>query len=262
MSKEKNAFQRFWRFVRFWRTKEFKTRKSRRWAKMRSIDMDAFCQSIDADLWLEAKEFVAALHEKEASRWQKLSAQRIGGGGGYPFLYFLCRLMKPSTVVETGVAAGWSSAAVLTALEKNGHGHLYSSDLPYTDRPWSEAEVGILVNERHKSRWTLKIGPDSDNVPAILKTCGNIDIFHYDSDKSVAGRDAVFTQVQPRLSSQAVFIFDDIQDNFHFRFLVEERKFSYFVFEFLKKSIGVIVFGDALQASLAVQKSQANPQQC
>jgi len=45
-------------------------------------------------------------------------------------LYVIVRLLKPEKVVETGVAAGVSSAFILEAMDDNGIGTLYSIDLP------------------------------------------------------------------------------------------------------------------------------------
>ena len=55
----------------------------------------------------------------------------LGGGGALDLLYFLTRYSKPKIVLETGVVAGHSSKTILTAIGKNGEGHLYSSDFPY-----------------------------------------------------------------------------------------------------------------------------------
>jgi hypothetical protein len=44
------------------------------------------------------------------------------------FLYALCRLIRPRIVVETGVAAGVSSAFILKALNDNSYGILHSID--------------------------------------------------------------------------------------------------------------------------------------
>ncbi len=40
------------------------------------------------------------------------------------------RVVKPRVMVETGVAAGFTTAVALAAMEANGIGHLYSLDLP------------------------------------------------------------------------------------------------------------------------------------
>src|SRR4051812_35288969 len=44
--------------------------------------------------------------------------------------YFAARALKPGLIIETGVAAGKSSALFLLGLEHNGHGKLVSIDLP------------------------------------------------------------------------------------------------------------------------------------
>jgi len=45
-------------------------------------------------------------------------------------LYVICRVVKPMTVVETGVAAGLSTSYILYALEKNRGEQLHSIDMP------------------------------------------------------------------------------------------------------------------------------------
>jgi len=47
-----------------------------------------------------------------------------------PIIYTLIRCLKPRIVIETGVANGASSTFILSALEKNNLGKLYSIDLP------------------------------------------------------------------------------------------------------------------------------------
>ncbi len=44
------------------------------------------------------------------------------------FIASLVRLVKPKVVVETGCYLGYTSRAILTALEKNGDGTLYTCD--------------------------------------------------------------------------------------------------------------------------------------
>ena len=70
-------------------------------------------------------------------------------------LYVISRILKPQTVVETGVAAGTSSFGILSALCDNHYGHLYSIDLPeaiynmdngrLTDSPMGSKPTGWLV---------------------------------------------------------------------------------------------------------------------
>ena len=56
-------------------------------------------------------------------------------------LYAVCRRQNPDIVVETGVASGVSSSYILCALEKNGHGELYSIDMPW----WQQDQSGWMI---------------------------------------------------------------------------------------------------------------------
>lgn len=209
------------------------------WAAERAQDHAPFCNAIDPSLWDEATEYVAAFR-KEAK--QKLTGTPVlGGGGNYHLLYFLTRLLRPEVVLETGVAAGYSTHAILTALEKNGRGHLYSSEFPYFRLPNPEQYVGILVPNELKHRWTLSLDGDSVSVPRFLERLSSgVDLFHYDSDKTYAGRKETFAKVMPRLASGGVVLVDDIQDNFHFRDVVSAGGYDSRVFGFEGKYCGLL----------------------
>jgi len=79
-------------------------------------------------------------------------------------------------------------------------------------------------------------------IPEILKRIGNndIDLFHYDSDKSYSGRDKVLKNLYPKINSKTVMIFDDIQDNLHFKNLTEKTKEDYCIIEFKGKYLGIL----------------------
>jgi len=67
------------------------------------------------------------------------------------FLYALVRGMKPNRVLELGAAYGCSATHILSALEANDKGKLYSIDL----YPWSNERVP----EHLKARWQF-VGMD------------------------------------------------------------------------------------------------------
>ena len=186
------------------------------WCAERAQDYATWAERADPDLWAEARGFADTF---EASARERLSTARIqfGGGGAFAFLYFLVRLKRPVNVLETGVAAGWSSSAILSALDRNGEGHLWSSDFPYFRQAKAEDEIGILVDERLKGRWTLMTDGDRTNLPALIARMPSIDFLHYDSDKTAKGRTFALDQAGAKLASDAVILFDDIQDNWHFR---------------------------------------------
>ena len=129
------------------------------------------------------------------SSWGKA----IGTGLG-TVLYIVCRALKPDTVVETGVASGMSSSYILSSLEKNKHGELYSIDLPWegtmtyprrnldTDgllrETTRERQSGWLIPDSLRHRWHLIMGRSSETLLPLLDKLGGIDIFLHDSEHS------------------------------------------------------------------------------
>jgi hypothetical protein len=187
------------------------------WARPRSVAIQKYCTELDADLWQEAQQFGRELHARAAELGAQLGV-KLGGGARAELLYFATRLHRPVTVLETGVLHGYSSAAFLTALQRNGDGgHLYSSDFPYFRERDPEALVGVLVPEALRANWTLKLEGDRANLPVLLRQCPRVDLFHYDSDKSYGGRRWGTELVEPHLADDAVTLMDDIQDNLYFR---------------------------------------------
>jgi predicted O-methyltransferase YrrM len=170
----------------------------------------------------------------------------LGGGGAIELIYFFCRQVKPNNVLETGFAAGWSSYAILKALEKNEKGNLDSSDLPYFRIENSEKYIGILVPSflKESGRWNLELRGDRNNLDIFLQGDKRYDIVHYDSDKRKVSRINFFNRIEKWLSSNAVIIMDDIEDNFAFRDYVEEKNLNYRVFKYEGKYIGLIEIED------------------
>ena len=99
----------------------------------------------------------------------------------------------------------------------------------------------MAENESNKDDWFLDIRGDDKALPEITKMMGNktIDLFHYDSDKSYSGRVNALKILKSKLSSKTIIIFDDIQNNLHFKDFVEENKKEFQVFEFDGKFTGI-----------------------
>ncbi len=211
------------------------------WAKKHAISVPEYCQSIDASLWEETLKAVADINARAQSILASIKDD-LGGGGAYPLLYFLVLHKKPNVVVETGVAAGWSSLTILAALSKENNGELFSSDFPYFRMANPEKYIGILVPASLKNRWTLDVRGDDIALPGIVARVGRIDLFHYDSDKSASGRSSAISKVQQKLSANAVIVMDDIQDNTYFKRLAESCGHDYTVLEFQGKYVGLIDF--------------------
>lgn len=198
-----------------------------------------YCTAIDPDLWAEANAVGEEIRER-ARALRRATGEPVRGGARFELLYFLARRHRPEVVLETGVAAGFSSAALLAALERNGTGHLYSSDFPYFRTSEPERHVGVLVPDDLRHRWTLLLGGDRANLPEILRSVERVDLFHYDSDKSYGGRRFAMELVAPRLADGAVVLMDDIQDNTYFYDHVTASGVPFVVFGRGRNGVGAI----------------------
>jgi len=206
------------------------------------IDISEFCLSKDKELWEESKKFGIKLTEDSSKKLREIKFP-LGGGGAYELLYFITRYIKPNIIIETGVAAGFSSKAFLEAIAINKKGKLYSSDFPYFKEKNPEKYIGILVDEKYKKNWDLFIEGDINFIKQINGLIGeeSVDLLHYDSDKSYRSRKKTFNAIKKYLKKNCVIIFDDIQDNLHFSHLMNNYKIDNIkIFKFSGKYIGMI----------------------
>ena len=164
---------------------------------------------------------------------------KMGGAGALELLFAACEFTKAKSVVETGVAYGWSSFASLTSLEKR-NGALYSSDLPYLGQD-GDQYVGCIVPQHLKNNWKLFRHADRESLPKILKETQQIDVVHYDSDKSYEGMKWAYETLFPYVNKGGIFISDDINDNSAFQDFCEQQNIEPTVVEFEGKFVGVIV---------------------
>lgn len=133
-------------------------------------------------------------------------------------LYTLVRLLKPRSIVETGVASGKSSTMILLALHHNGGGDMLSIDLPNaagdtlsdgalthtgTNRP------GWLVPEYLAKRWTLRLGDSRNLLPKAVVDAHPIDMFFHDSLHTNEHVAFELNTVRPHLSPKALVVVDD-----------------------------------------------------
>ncbi|MSR78250.1 MAG: glycosyltransferase [Candidatus Omnitrophica bacterium] len=207
-------------------------------------DHETFCQSLSPELWQETKEAMSDLRRFEDAVKEDNGLPRLGGGGNYFLLYFLVRYLKPEVAVETGVGLGYSSYAILSALERNQKGSLWSSDLPYLSYLNAEKYVGYLVPSNLRYRWKLDMSGDRKALAAILSEIDKIDFFHYDSDKSYQGREFALHQITPKLSEKGVMMMDDIQNNSQFMDYSGKGNICPHIFEFKGKWTGLLNFTD------------------
>lgn len=212
-----------------------------KWIQSHCSDFEALAEKLDPTLWEKAERFGKRVETNAKEILRNIECDLGGGCGISPFLYFLTRHMEPNCIVETGVAAGHSSCAFLSAIKTAGKGRLYSSDFPYFRFREPERLIGILVDESLKNNWELYIGGDEKNLPKILANVDQIDIFHYDSDKSYSGRQFAMSVVEKKMNTNGIIIMDDIQDNSYFHDYIEINKVpTWYVFRFASRYVGVM----------------------
>lgn len=74
-------------------------------------------------------------------------------------IWCLVAHLRPATVVETGVAHGLTSRVILEGLHRNGHGHLWSVDLPVIDSTLHH-EIGVAVPQGLRSPLDVRGGDE------------------------------------------------------------------------------------------------------
>jgi predicted O-methyltransferase YrrM len=203
---------------------------SRSWIAAGAQDPATFARAIAPDLWDEATEFSEELNARAEPILERIP-YKLHGGADHRFLYWLTRVTKPETVVETGVCAGWTSQTFLAAMRRNGRGELYSSDFPLFHIPHPESIIGCLVEDDLRDRWHLYVDADETNLPRIIAQVPAVDIFHYDSDKTYAGRSFGVDLVQTKLSSNGVIIMNDVRNDtwFYDRAAADEGETTIFL---------------------------------
>jgi predicted O-methyltransferase YrrM len=145
-------------------------------------------------------------------------------------LYALVRALRPSVIIETGVANGVSSTFLLGAIRDNGHGKLVSIDLPFTidgDEPapimpgtaiekeqWSPVprgrDHGWIVPEYLRASWDLRMGDARELLPEALGEHEAVDFFLHDSLHTLDHMLFEFRAAWPKLRSGGLLASDDL----------------------------------------------------
>lgn len=170
----------------------------------------------------------------------KKKIKKFGGAADLNLIYNISLKTKPNSILETGVALGWSSLAFLDALNKNQKGNLISIDMPYMNAK-NNNYVGSAVPKEYHIMWKLYKYPDRIILKEILKNFFLFDLVHYDSDKSYYGRYWFYKKIWPYIKKKGVLISDDVKDNYAF---IDFAKFvgkKYYLIKNDNKYSGLII---------------------
>jgi hypothetical protein len=140
--------------------------------------------------------------------------------------YALCRALRPTVVLETGVAYGVSSSFLTQALALNGEGHLHSVDRGPV-RASGESYIGALVPEQLRSRWTLHRGTSRRLVPGLLPQLDGLALFIHDSQHTYRNVSWELRTVTPHLVLPAAIVVDDVAGTRAFEDWVERSRPAY-----------------------------------
>ena len=136
-------------------------------------------------------------------------------------IYSLIRHLRPSNVMETGVANGHSTFIILSALAKNNFGTLHSID--------TTKSCGSLLQSNHLlKRWRLHVltPPYEYSFKDILSQIPMLDMFFHDSDHSYHWMSHEFSTTLARLNSSSVILSDDVDLNYAFLNLAQKLRSS------------------------------------
>jgi predicted O-methyltransferase YrrM len=146
------------------------------------------------------------------------------------FLYWMIRILKPRTIVQTGVCNGLSTAFMMLALAKNGEeGTLHAIDLPHIFNPndpaWTVKGTiyGVLIPEGktsgwmvpdiYKNRFFVQSGDAKELLPKLVESQPSIDMFYHDSDHTYNHMMFEFNEAKKKLAPGGIIIGDDISWN-------------------------------------------------
>lgn len=200
--------------------------------------------AIDKILKTKIKNKFKIIYKKEILKSKVLiknSGVKLGGSGELDLLYWIVKIKKIKNVLETGVASGWSSLAILLAQKDIPDSSLISIDMPYSWINNSSNYVGLAVPKWLRGKWLLIRETDREGLQNVFKKNINFGLVHYDSDKSVFGKRWALNFLYSKLKSKSIMIIDDIGDNLTFHEFVREKKLEHFIVMSEKKFIGIVL---------------------
>ena len=215
--------------------------ESTEWCKDNVISKEEALLKLGIDIDFQELTEIFPTEIKYAKEKMNDCPVKMGGEGAISFLYQITKAIKANKIIETGVAYGWSSLAILLAIKDNKEAKPISNDMPYIKMD-NDDYVGCVIPKELKQGWILQRLPDVKGIPKAIKTFNQkIDLCHYDSDKSYTGRMFAYPLLWNALKKDGVFVSDDIQDNIAFIEFCEQVNKDPIVIEHLGKYVGIII---------------------
>ena len=148
--------------------------------------------------------------ERRRAETGLLYPESFGSGGELSFaLYSLLRLRRPQCVLETGVADGFSTFFLLSAVAKNGSGSIHSVEI--------DRNCGSLLSDSEREAWTLHIIPARtprafNDVVALVTP----DLFFHDSNHFYYWAHFEYDTIRGQLGDRCLITSDDVDKSFAF----------------------------------------------
>ena len=166
----------------------------------------------------------------EAMWWEVIASvqARVGGVGRGAFgregwadgdmalariVYCMTLHLRPEHLLETGVARGITTRLILEAIAENGHGHLWSIDLPPPGEPDVHDQIGIAVPDRLRLSWTYVAGSSRRKLRPLLSEIRTIDLFVHDSRHTQRNLMFELQHAWAALTPRGAAIVDDVDLN-------------------------------------------------
>lgn len=140
-------------------------------------------------------------------------------------LYSVIRALRPSHVIETGIAEGVSTSYIGAALLDNGRGVVHSLELPPNAMPdgdaledgsvyaWQHEGVAFLVPSEIRSalgeRWDIRLGDVRETLPVLLREVPSVGLFFHDDLHVPTHMLWEYELVWPRVVSGGMLMSDD-----------------------------------------------------
>jgi predicted O-methyltransferase YrrM len=183
-------------------------------------------------LGINLESALAGFHNWEPRLDQMLSRVRTQSGqhGGISkedgiILYALTRAFQPNVVIETGIAAGVSTAFLGAALLENKQGKLFSIELPPKEVDGQRQADGILfdwpklgvgwavppeIRKAMGQRHVTLLEDVRSALPQLLAQVGTVDLFFHDDLHEPDHMRSQYELVWPYLRPGGFLISDDV----------------------------------------------------